>query len=555
MKPLLPAPLRSPLPRLGLAAALATLAPSPALASTIVPGGTVVNETWTMAGSPYILQGDITIPANAFWKVMPGVEIHVVQGDLQGSGENTSRVEIIVEGDVELVGTGAMPIYIGEASKTSTSSSTWHGITVQNGATKLQVRNLGIRNASYGITNYATNAALQVDSVAVDHASHGFRLSVGSTDLHNVAITGCTYGVRISSGAAATITNATLAYNTYGVRTESNGTTTITNTILVENTYGSGSFGTTNVSYTNAWGNTSYDFSGNTSYGPTMLSANPLFVNPPADLRLQAASVCVDAGTSMGAPGFDADDVVRPVDGNGVGGAQHDLGAFEFVAMPFCGDAKTTGNEQCDDGVANGTYGYCNAACTGPGDYCGDGVINGPETCDDGNVMPGDGCDNTCQSEMGGGTGGGGAGVGGGSTAGAGGSSSGGAGGMSAGEGGGITSCLPGAQVACACPGGAQGVQTCNDTGDGVGTCQCDGAPRADDTSGGCTMSSARSRDLPWGWLLALGTALLYRRRGFTVAGRRREASRSAVGRPRAHSYRRERRRVQRRCETPSARG
>lgn len=516
MKPvLLSTSFRTTSPLSGLAAGLTTLLPSLALASTTVPGGTVVNETWTTAGSPYILQGDITIPANAFWKVMPGVEIHVAQGDQQGSGEDANRVEIIVEGDVELVGTGAMPIYIGEASKTSSSTSIWYGIIVQNGATKLEVRNVGLRNASYGITNDATNAALQLDSVAIDRAGHGIRLTAGNTDLRNVAITGCTYGIRVLSGAAATIANATLAYNTYGVRTESNGTTTIVNAILVENTYGSGSFGTTNASYTNAWGNSNYDFSGTTSYGPGMLSANPLFVNPPANLRLQSASVCVDAGTSMGAPGFDADDVVRPVDGNGVGGAQHDLGAFEFVAMPFCGDAKTTGNEQCDDGVANGTYGHCNATCTGPGDYCGDGVTNGPETCDDGNVMPGDGCDHTCQTEMGGAGGGSSSttGAGGSSTTGAGGSSSVGTGGMATGEGGGVTSCLPGTQLACACPGGTQGVQTCNAAGDGVGVCRCDGALAAEDTSGGCSVSPTGDRGLPWTWLLASLSVLAHHRR------------------------------------------
>lgn len=515
MLPVLPSALRSSPVVCGLAA---TMLPSIALASTTVPGGTVVNETWTLAGSPYIVQGDITIPANAFWKVMPGVEIHVAQGDQQGSGQDTSRVEIIIEGDAELVGTGAMPIYVGEASKTSTATTTWYGFTVKNGATKLQLRNVALRNAFYGVTNEATNAALQVDSLAIDHASRGIRVNAGTVDLRNVAATHCVYGIHVQPGAMVTITNATLAFNSYGVRTESTGTTTIVNSILAENNYGSRSYGSTSVSYTNAWGNSSFDFFGNTTYSAGMLSANPLFVSAPVDLRLQPASVCVDAGTSMGAPGFDGDDVIRPVDGNGVGGAQHDLGAYELVAMPFCGDAKTTGNEQCDDGVANGTYGYCNASCTGPGDYCGDGVVNGPETCDDGNVMPGDGCDNTCQTEMGG-AGGGAVGSGDGGTTGAGGSatSSGaggmGAGGMGSGGGGGETSCLPGAQVACACPGGTEGVQTCNDTGDGVSACQCEAEGDAEEATGGCAIAAPGRARTTWLWWLAAGALVLGRRR------------------------------------------
>lgn len=48
----------------------------------------------------------------------------------------------------------------------------------------------------------------------------------------------------------------------------------------------------------------------------------------------------------------------------------------------FCGDGIVNGTEACDDGVDNGSYGHCNAGCTGGGPRCGDGVINGGEQCD-----------------------------------------------------------------------------------------------------------------------------------------------------------------------------
>ena len=87
------------------------------------------------------------------------------------------------------------------------------------------------------------------------------------------------------------------------------------------------------------------------------------------------------------------------------------------MPAPYCGDGIKTANEQCDDGIANGTpaslcavgcvlkcgngvldpgeqcdrgasnnvggYGGCNANCT-LGPYCGDGIKQGLEECDDG---------------------------------------------------------------------------------------------------------------------------------------------------------------------------
>ena len=43
----------------------------------------------------------------------------------------------------------------------------------------------------------------------------------------------------------------------------------------------------------------------------------------------------------------------------------------------------------------------CVVAVDGPTSSCGNGVLEAPETCDDGNVEPGDGCDAVCQEEPG----------------------------------------------------------------------------------------------------------------------------------------------------------
>lgn len=76
-----------------------------------------------------------------------------------------------------------------------------------------------------------------------------------------------------------------------------------------------------------------------------------------------------------------------------------------------CYDESRRG-EQCDDGntlPGDGCNATCQVetgwACTGSpsscSPSCGDRIVTGSEHCDDGNVLPGDGCSTTCQVESG----------------------------------------------------------------------------------------------------------------------------------------------------------
>jgi fibro-slime domain-containing protein len=71
---------------------------------------------------------------------------------------------------------------------------------------------------------------------------------------------------------------------------------------------------------------------------------------------------------------------------------------------PHCGDAtvQSAEGEECDDGTNLGGYDRCGPGCR-LGPRCGDGVVQSAfgEECDDGDRDPGDGCDATCQRELG----------------------------------------------------------------------------------------------------------------------------------------------------------
>lgn len=60
-----------------------------------------------------------------------------------------------------------------------------------------------------------------------------------------------------------------------------------------------------------------------------------------------------------------------------------------------CGNGEVEGDEACDDGVNDGSYGGCNDDCTLAA-YCGDGEIQAAEECDDGDELQGNGCNLDC---------------------------------------------------------------------------------------------------------------------------------------------------------------
>jgi len=119
-------------------------------------------------------------------------------------------------------------------------------------------------------------------------------------------------------------------------------------------------------------------------------------------------------GSSSGAggtsPGFKLDGSVGTggtAGGSGVCNSTSTQGC-KAQSPPGCGDGINQSPEECDDG--NGVPGDgCNGVCKVEPNWncpkegpcvkkivCGDGLIGAGEVCDDGNTTDGDGCDSTC---------------------------------------------------------------------------------------------------------------------------------------------------------------
>ncbi len=383
------------------------------------------NTTLTAANGPFTAAGDLTVAPGVTLTIEPGTTLSFTSSsDIMLAGENTSRGELTVRGTLVADGTPQQPITIGS---TSTSAGSWYGVDLDTTAHATVLDHVTVRYATYGLTYRSTGTGNVLRHITVESASsYGAWLREGTPALDGfTAISSGSYGAYVSdsasptftncvvrnsgsmgmyirhttAGRSVTVTNCTLnsngSYGMYSAASSGNvATITVTNSIITNSSYGVYRYDSAawTVTYSDLWNNPSGNYV-NVSAGTGTISANPQFVST-IDLHVMPTSVAIDAGTS--GPVMDAEGITRPLDGNGIGGAQWDMGAYEYVLTAACGNGAQEVGESCDDGVNNGMYGYCNASCTGMGPRCGDGTMNGPEECDDGNSSNTDECLVTC---------------------------------------------------------------------------------------------------------------------------------------------------------------
>lgn len=345
--------------RCSLALSLLCVGATAASASTTITGGNIINQTWTVAGNPYIVEGDITIPSGTTLTIEAGVTVQLPTGDMQASGLSPTQTEITVDGTLIVAGTAAAPVTFAGAS-----ANAWYGVVVGATAASVQLEHAVITNPYVGITyggsgNVMSGFGVDIESptqtgLTVVGGSPSFdglivRGIAGTTQggvaqayegtsltLTNCLITDVEYGASAASAAdapgALSLTNCTIDRADNGVSISDYVTVTVVNSLI---TNGSLGFNVAvdalgddiTVAYTDAWNNSMGDLLG-VACGSGCLSANPQYVSA-SDHHLQATSVAIDAGTT--GPADDLDGNPRPV------GARWDLGAYEYGSMAVTG--------------------------------------------------------------------------------------------------------------------------------------------------------------------------------------------------------------------------
>lgn len=115
--------------------------PSEVMAETNIPGGEISTDTtWTVAGSPYIVEDSVTVTNNATLIIEPGVVVQINSFD--------DRLTIDTGGTLSAEGTAAAPILF---TGTNQGPSNWDSLVIGPGATAT-LQHYEVSNGGSGAT-------------------------------------------------------------------------------------------------------------------------------------------------------------------------------------------------------------------------------------------------------------------------------------------------------------------------------------------------------------------------------------------------------------------
>lgn len=218
-----------------LLAIISLIASFQVVAQTFVSGGIYSNTTWTLANSPYIMNGNMVIFPGKTLTIEPGVEIQVVS---DSTFFTTNMIYLEVRGTLVANGTANLPIVF--KSTTGAATTDWQGINVKsNQGGTFQISNFQLKNSFYGLNTDSNlgNSTFTFNDCIFE--KNNIAIQINAQLVYN----NCKFMDNVIGQAAQyvsgslTATNCVFKNNLVGFTTV-NGSINVTNCIFENNTNG-----------------------------------------------------------------------------------------------------------------------------------------------------------------------------------------------------------------------------------------------------------------------------------------------------------------------------
>ncbi|OJT20009.1 hypothetical protein BO221_32960 [Archangium sp. Cb G35] len=220
-----------------------TLAASSAWAETPVQGRLTENMTWTLAGSPYVMTGDVLVPTGVTLTIDPGVEVIASSpGDSPNLGVDT-KVELLSYGTLHVQDTKTAPVTFrgsapwygvevngGTAHITGAIiDGTYSGLTVRGGSTSVTLTDSRLENSRYGVNVFSGSLSMSY-TLVLSTSMYGVNLDGGTAELHHLTTYDSYITIRSSgrTGSQLTLRDSILARGYMGILREGGGSGTVT---------------------------------------------------------------------------------------------------------------------------------------------------------------------------------------------------------------------------------------------------------------------------------------------------------------------------------------
>lgn len=246
----------------------------------VIPGRVISEVRWTVANSPYILKGDITVTEFGILRIDDGVKVLIDTTDAVNTGNNSEKIEITVSGSIITSSGPAKVIFASNSPNPSKSS--WEGIIIDNSSNKGNVlENISISDANEGLKIKNSDSGIY-SQVEIQNCNKAF-VCQSSTNISvdNLITKRCTIGAELLNNSDISISESTFIHPEIALNSEAN------NGI--------------NVSGCNFLEYTQYGLSSNETGGIISFNNN-LFVSPTATAMLIKAGDAVIENNTYDSP-------------------------------------------------------------------------------------------------------------------------------------------------------------------------------------------------------------------------------------------------------------